>query len=80
MDKAHYRVWKIQFYDRKRSLLKTLTSGGYRKYVDKYWRADRMFMVNHQTGKSTKLLMTNYKFRTGLKDSDFNQNSLKRAK
>ncbi len=39
-----------------------------------------MFMVNHLTGKSTKLIMSNYKFSTGLKDSDFSQNSLRRAR
>ena len=52
----------------------------YRKYLDKYWRVDEMYMVNHLTGKSTKLTMSNYKFRTGLKDSDFSQNSLRRIR
>jgi hypothetical protein len=80
LDKSEYRVWKVEYYDRKKSLLKTLTNKGYRQYLDKYWRADEMYMVNHQTGKSTKLIMTNYKFRTGLKDRDFNQNSLKRVR
>jgi len=80
LDKDQYRVWKVEYYDRKNSLLKTLTFKGYRQYLDKYWRADEMYMVNHQTGKSTKLIMSNYKFRTGLKDRDFNQNSLKRVR
>ena len=39
-----------------------------------------MLMVNHHNEKSTKLSWSNYQFRTGLKDDDFNQNSLKRAK
>lgn len=80
MDKTHYRPLKVEYYDRKKSHLKTLTIMGYKEYLDKYWRADEMYMVNHQTGKSTKLLMSDYKFRTGLKDSDFNQNSLRRAR
>ncbi len=80
LDKKEYRVWKVEYYDRKNSLLKTLTFKDYQIYIDKYWRADRMYMVNHQTGKSTKLIMSNYKFRTGLKDSDFNQNSLRRVR
>lgn len=62
------------------SHLKPLTFKGYQKYLDKYWRAGEMFMINHQTGKNTKLIWTNYKFRTGLKDKDFNKNSLKRAR
>ncbi len=80
LDKDEYRVLKVEYFDRKKSHLKTLTSAGYQKYLDKYWRANEMFMVNLQTGKSTKLIWSDYKFRTGLKDSDFNKNSLKRAK
>ncbi len=80
LDKKEYRVWKIEYYDRKNSLLKILTSKDYRKYSDKYWRPNQMYMVNHQTGKSTKLIMSNYRFRTGLKDSDFSQNSLRRIR
>jgi hypothetical protein len=37
-------------------------------------------MVNHQTGKKTELKWEGYEFRTGLKDNDFNKNSLKRAR
>ncbi len=80
LDQDQYRIWKVTFYDRKDSLLKTLTFEGYRLYLDHYWRADEMFMENHQTGKSTLLSWRNFRFGTGLKDSDFNKNSLKRAK
>jgi len=80
MDKEHYRVMKIDFYDRKNDLLKTLTYHGYKQYLDKFWRASKMSMVNHQTGKSTDLLWEEYEFATGLSESDFNQNSLKRAR
>ncbi|MES9886782.1 MAG: outer membrane lipoprotein-sorting protein, partial [Candidatus Sedimenticola sp. 6PFRAG1] len=79
-DKQEYRIQKVEFYDRKNSLLKTLTFEGYQKYLDKYWRADQLNMVNHQTGKSTDLQWKNYRFRTGLTDKDFNKNSLKRAR
>lgn len=80
LDQEHYRAWKIEYYDRKQTLLKTLTWKDYRQYLNKYWRADEMFMQNHQTGKSTLLRWSNYKFRTGLKDSDFTEASLKRAR
>ncbi len=80
IDKERYIPLKIEFYDRKNSLLKTLTFKGYRQYLDRYWRADEMFMQNHQTGKSTLLTWKEYRFRTGLKDSDFTRNSLKRAR
>ena len=79
-DKAEYRLQKIDFYDRKDDLLKTLTYHDYQQYLDHYWRADRMEMVNHQTGKSTTLLWSNYMFQVGLTDRDFDKNSLKRAR
>ncbi len=80
MDKDEYRVQKVEYYDRKASLLKTLTMEGYSEYKDKFWRPAKMTMVNHQTGKSTELYWTEYKFGTGLSESDFNQNSLMRAR
>ena len=80
VNKKEYRAEKINFYDRKNTLLKTLTYNGYKQYLNKFWRADTMHMVNHQTGKSTTLNWKNYQFKTGLTDKDFNRNSLKRAK
>jgi outer membrane lipoprotein-sorting protein len=80
IDKQTWRPLKIEFYDRKNSLLKTLTYHGYKQYLGKYWRPDRMEMINHQTGKSTTLLWTEYKFRNGFTDRDFDKNSLKRAR
>ena len=79
-DQAEYRVLKVDFYDRKNELLKTLTYHDYRQYLDRFWRADRMEMVNHQTGKSTTLTWESYDFRTGLVDRDFDQSSLQRAR
>lgn len=80
MDTAEYRALKIEFYDRKQSLLKTLTFKDYQQYLDKYWRPGQLDMVNHQTGKSTTLLFKDYKFRNGYSDRDFDQNSLKSAR
>ena len=80
IDKAEYRILKIDFYDRKNSLLKTLTFNKYQQYLGQYWRAHEMLMVNHQTGKSTLLKWSDFRFRTGLTDRDFDKNSLKRAR
>jgi len=80
IDTIEYRAHKIDFYDRKNSLLKTLTFTGYKQYLAKHWRADKQAMLNHQNGKSTELKWSNYAFKTGLTDSDFNKNSLKRAR
>jgi outer membrane lipoprotein-sorting protein len=79
-DKEEYRPQKIDFYDRKGTLLKTLTFTGYQQYLGQYWRADKLFMVNHQSGKKTELSWRDYKFGNGLNDSDFTKNSLKRVR
>lgn len=80
VNKAEYRPEKIVFYDRKNTLLKTLTYGGYQQYLGKFWRPDTMEIINHQTGKSTSLQWQNYQFKTGLSARDFSKNSLKRAR
>ena len=80
LDKKEYRLLKIDFYDRKNALLKTQTFRGYHQYLGKYWYPDEMFMQNHQTGKTTLLKWSDYKFNNGFKDRDFNKNSLKRAR
>lgn len=80
IDRKEYRPYKIVYYDRKNSLLKTLTYNDYQQYLGQYWRADKMFMENHQTGKTTLLLWKNYKFGNGLTKRDFDRNSLKRAR
>lgn len=80
INKAEYRPEKTMFYDRKNTLLKTLTFSGYQKYLGQYWRADQLLMKNHQNEKSTTLNWSNYKFKTGLNKKDFSRNSLKRAK
>jgi len=80
IDKAEYRAQKVEYYDRKNSHLKTLTIDGYKQYLGKYWRPGEMYMVNHQNGKSTKLVWSDYKFQVGLKANDFSKNSLKRVR
>jgi hypothetical protein len=80
LDTQEYRVYKIDFYDRKNSLLKTLSFSGYKQYLTKHWRVDKQEMTNHQNGKRTELKWSNYTFKTGLVDGDFNRNSLKRAR
>lgn len=80
VDKAEYRVLKIDYYDRKNSLLKTYEADQFEKYLDKFWKAHEMNMVNHQNGKTTRLLWSNFKYSVGLEDKDFNSNSLKRLK
>ncbi len=74
-----YRIEKIEFYDRKNALLKTLTYSGYQLYKGKFWRADTFNMVNHQSNKETILEFSNYDFDVSLTEDDFSQVALKRA-
>jgi len=80
VDQDVYQVRKVEFYDRRGDLLKTLTLDDYRVYLDNYWRAHRLAMVNHQTGKSTDLVYLDYAFQTGLTDRDFDKGGLKRQR
>lgn len=80
IDKKRYIPIKIEYFDRKNDLLKTLRFAKYKQYLGKYWRALEQVMENHQNGKTTLLALNDYQFRTGLAENDFNKNSLKRSK
>lgn len=80
IDQKEYRAMKIEFYDRKKSHLKTLVFEDYRLYLEKYWRPHTMTMTNHQNKKSTVFTINSLAFNVGLTKKDFNKNSLKRAK
>ncbi len=80
IDQSEYRVQRVDYYDRKDSLLKTLTFSAYRQHLGQYWRADDWFMQNHQTGKTTRLTFDNWEFRIGLDENDFDPNRLKRLR
>ena len=74
-----YRLEKVEFYDRKNSLLKTLTYSDYKLYKGKFWRAGSMNMLNHQSNKETLLQFSDYNFGADLSDDDFTQVALQRA-
>ncbi|MDT7831489.1 outer membrane lipoprotein-sorting protein [Flavobacteriaceae bacterium S356] len=74
-----YRIEKVDFYDRKNALLKTLTYSDYKLYKNKFWRAATFNMVNHQSNKETLLKFSDYNFDANLTEDDFTQASLKRA-
>ena len=78
LDATEYRPWRVDFYDRRDTLLKRLTYGKFARY-GAYWRAHRLLMENLRTGKSTLLAVTVYRLGVGLSAADFTQASLKRA-
>ncbi len=79
-DTDELRVRKVHYFDRKNAHLKTLTMANFKKYLDRYWQAHEMTMVNHLTGKSTVLTWADYKYRTKLNERDFTRTGLKRAR
>jgi uncharacterized protein len=79
VDRDVYQVRKVEFYDRRGDLLKTLTLADYREY-DGIWRSHQMTMVNHQTGKSTDLIYSDYRFGVGLNDGNFVKGRLARLR
>jgi len=80
VDKAHYRIHKIDFYDRRDTLLKTLTQDEFKLHLDRFWRADKQYMINHKTGKSTDLHINDLSFGVDVDESVFNENRLRNAR
>lgn len=70
IDQRDFQPRKVEFYDRRGELLKTLTLRDYEQYGD-YWRSHHARMVNHATGKSTDLIFGEYEFNLGLTEDDF---------
>ena len=79
IDQEVFQIRKVEFYDRRGDLLKTLSLLDYREY-DGIWRAHTLSMVNHQTGKNTDLVYDEYRFGVGLKDNDFVKGKLARLR
>jgi len=80
LDKEAFRLQKLEYYDRKKSLLKTQTLTDYKLYLGKYWRSHSNMMENHQTHKTTLLEFKGYEFKTGLTKAQFSKNALKRIR
>lgn len=80
VDDAEHRIHKVEFYDRKEDLMKTLLQTDYAEYLDAFWRPRTMRMENHQTGKKTQLTFEDWQFQVGVSEADFNPRRLARAR
>ncbi|WIO74215.1 outer membrane lipoprotein-sorting protein [Porticoccaceae bacterium LTM1] len=80
IDQQDFQVRKLEFFDRRGDLLKTLRFNEYKKYEDGVWRAHLLSMANHKTGKSTDLVFSEYVFKAGLTEKDFSKGVLKRLR
>ncbi|WP_306250194.1 outer membrane lipoprotein-sorting protein [Parvularcula sp. IMCC14364] len=79
-DQEIFQVRKVEFYDRRDALLKTLTLEDYREYDNGVYRAHKFTMVNHQTNKETDLVYEEYEFGLGLDENDFVKGVLRRIR
>ncbi len=80
VEKGRYLALKLDYYNKKNKKIKTLRSGKFSKYLEKYWFANEMKMQNHISGKSSILFWGNYRFRLPLRAADFNPGSLTRIR
>jgi len=80
IDTTDFQLRKVEFFDRKNTLLKTLQYDEYRVYDGGIWRPHRLTMVNHQTGKGTTLVYEDYVFGLDLTPRDFDKSRLKRLR
>lgn len=79
IDTKELRTVKIDYYDRKNELLKTLNQSGFKLYNGKFWRAESGKMVNHINGKSTVMVSSDFKFGAGVPVSEFSPESLQNS-
>ena len=81
-DQERYTAARIVYFDKQKSLLKTLETYDWRLLHDKYWKPHSMRMTNHQTGKSTKLVWHEYKLLNNAfsANRDFSIPALRRAR
>lgn len=77
VDRERSVVLKIEYYDTKDALAKTLSLTRFQKYLGSQWRADEMSMVS-VSGDSTLLTWRDYKFKSGLALNDFSVSALKK--
>ncbi len=71
-----FLTMKVDYYDRKRELLKTATFFDYKK-IDGVWRIGKIEMKNYQNDKMTILIWSGESIRNGLNAKDFHKRVLK---
>lgn len=76
VDKNKFVVLKIEFYDKKKELLKTAVYSGYKKIKDTY-RVSKIYMENHQNLKATTLSYIEDEIHLNLNEKLFSKRYLK---
>lgn len=77
LDQKELNILKVDFYDKKNKLEKTVFFEDYHLYLNKHWRPHTTRMINHQTNKKSRFVVSgNYGFKLGLTKNDFSKNKL----
>jgi outer membrane lipoprotein-sorting protein len=79
-DTGHLRIQQVAYFNRSGAQVKTLIISGYKLYQGRFWRAAKMEMRNHQTGKATVLTWSGFKFNSGVNPNALTPNALKRIR
>lgn len=73
----NFLILKMDYYDRKKELLKTAQYKDYKK-ISGVWRFGKVIMSNHQNDKKTILIWEDESIKNGLKESNFHKRVLKK--
>ena len=76
VSKKDFLLQRVDYYDRKKELLKTATFKNYKK-TKGVWRVGEIEMRNYQNDKSTKLIWKKDKIHAGLTKREFTKRMLK---
>jgi len=77
VDAQSFLIVKMDYYDRKKELLKTARYEDYKK-ISGVWRIGKITMSNHQNDKQTILVWKDETIKNGLKEKDFHKRVLKK--
>jgi outer membrane lipoprotein-sorting protein len=77
IDKEYWLPIKIEYYNNRRQLLKTLTQGGIES-IDGIWTSTKLVMETPKKKTRTLMQYFDVAYNVGLEDSLFNQSALKR--
>ncbi len=81
IDKKELRTWQVQMFSKRTGRhSKTLTVSGYKKYLNKFWRPDKLTMRNEKSGAVTELIWEDQQLGVGLSESEFRSSALNRFK
>lgn len=67
---------KIEYFDHKNDHVKTQLFTDYRQYLGKHWRGHHNTMLNHVTGRTTRLEIDEFVYRTPMEHRDFTPEAL----